>query len=194
MGVIYFIANKSNKKIYVGQSSNFKKRWENHKFLLNKNAHFNPHLQSSWNKYGKDFFKFGILECCSDEEMDDKEDLWISYFDSRNQDKGYNLKGGGSNGFSRNKETCEKISKSLKGRKLSESHKQHLSESHKGTSSRLGTSIIEEWGGLWFLKNMASTNISLKYLSECIGVNKETIRTYLRNRDCVWSELTNGGE
>ena len=189
MVAIYSIVNKINGKIYIGQSTNFKKRWENHKYKLNSNSHSNPHLQFSWNKYGKDSFEFGVLEYCRKEELDDKEDWWINHYDATNRKKGYNMKGGGSNGFSRSKETCTKISKALTGRKFSETHRQHLSESHKGQRIRFGTSILEEWGGLWFLKNMASTNISLRQLSDCIGINKEAIRNYLRVRGYTWTEL-----
>ena len=59
---IYKIINKTNGKYYVGSSNNIKGRWWNHKYQLSNNKHPNPHLQSSWNKYGKNNFDFIVIE------------------------------------------------------------------------------------------------------------------------------------
>jgi group I intron endonuclease len=59
---IYKIINKTNGKYYVGSSNNIYKRWREHKYLLNKNAHANEYIQRSWNKYGADTFDFLIVE------------------------------------------------------------------------------------------------------------------------------------
>ena len=58
---IYCIENKINNKKYIGQSQNIKTRWNSHIRKLDKNIHDNKYLQSSWNKYGKDNFKFYII-------------------------------------------------------------------------------------------------------------------------------------
>ena len=63
---IYKIVNKVNGKYYVGSSTNISDtshgRWKRHKYLLNKNSHFNIHLQRAWNKYGKNNFIFSFIE------------------------------------------------------------------------------------------------------------------------------------
>ena len=88
---IYKITNLINGKVYIGSSNNIYKRWNNeHKYLLNINKHFNDHLQSSWNKYGKKNFKFEIEEPCLEELLIVREDYNINKYDSMNPDKGYN--------------------------------------------------------------------------------------------------------
>jgi len=49
-------------RIYIGSTSNFPIRVRKHINELNRNVHHNPYLQNSWNKYGKDNFRFDILE------------------------------------------------------------------------------------------------------------------------------------
>ena len=62
---IYKIINKINGKYYVGSSTGIlgcKGRWAEHRCCLKYNNHGNGHLQSAWNKYGKDSFVFQIIE------------------------------------------------------------------------------------------------------------------------------------
>ncbi len=61
MFYVYKIENKCNGKSYIGYSKNAKKRFKQHKSLLNKNKHQNSRLQNSWNKYGGDSFIFYIV-------------------------------------------------------------------------------------------------------------------------------------
>lgn len=63
MACIYKITNLINNKFYIGSTqSSFKKRIGEHLSELNGGYHKNKHLQSSFNKYGKDNFIFEILE------------------------------------------------------------------------------------------------------------------------------------
>lgn len=55
---IYCIENTVNGKKYIGQSVNIYTRWKQHKNDLNNDAHCNEHLQSAWNCYGEEAFKF----------------------------------------------------------------------------------------------------------------------------------------
>ena len=50
---IYKITNLKNNKGYIGQSTDIKTRWINHKRELRNNIHRNPHLQNAFNKYGE---------------------------------------------------------------------------------------------------------------------------------------------
>lgn len=92
---IYKIENLVNGKVYIGQSINIEQRWYNHIHELDENRHCNSYLQNSWNKYGKEKFKFSIIEECLINEIDEKEIYWIKYYDSLNPTKGYNLTAGG---------------------------------------------------------------------------------------------------
>ncbi len=86
-----------------------------HLGLLRKNIHPNNHLQKSWNKYGEDNFIFYILEICNDDELDELEIHYIDFYNTTNNNYGYNLKSGGQNGGSRYTDTSrEKMSKSHK--------------------------------------------------------------------------------
>lgn len=87
---IYKITNLKNNKIYIGSSNNLKQRLRQHKSFLKLNEHCNKHLQSSYNKYGIENFKFEILELVEEKNLEDKEEYYINLFDSTNNKKGYN--------------------------------------------------------------------------------------------------------
>ena len=88
---IYKITNLVNNKIYVGLSKNLDKRWKTHSNELRKNKHYNTYLQSSWNKYKEENFKFDILEVCGNEELVKRENYWINFYESFIPSKGYNI-------------------------------------------------------------------------------------------------------
>lgn len=92
---IYYIQNKKNKLIYIGQSRNIKSRWSQHLQKLRNKKHPNPHLQNSYNKYGESVFEFGVLEYCSIEDLDDLEIAYIKFYNTTIN--GYNLCEGGRN-------------------------------------------------------------------------------------------------
>ena len=59
---VYKITNINNGKVYVGESINIEKRWDEHKEDLENNNHHNYKLQEDYNTYGEDNFKFEVLE------------------------------------------------------------------------------------------------------------------------------------
>ncbi len=127
---IYKIINKTDGKYYVGSSDNLKKRWYIHKYYLYNNKHQNQHLQYAWNKYGKDNFKFKIVENISKNKLLIIEQKYLDIAKIE-QNKCYNLC------FSSDRkeitdETKKKISKSLKGRIFTEEHKRKIGIAHKG--------------------------------------------------------------
>lgn len=62
---VYSIRNILNGKMYIGSSANIDYRFYQHKFVLRKGEHENPHLQASWNKYGEVNFEFKVLVLCN---------------------------------------------------------------------------------------------------------------------------------
>lgn len=90
---IYKIENQLNKKVYIGQTNNYKSRIYDHKYTLRKNKSACRKLQYSWNKYGESSFKFEMIEPCTKDLLNEKEIYWISFYDSIT--KGYNLEKGG---------------------------------------------------------------------------------------------------
>lgn len=93
-GYIYVIENIVNGKKYIGQTCNYKKRHKEHFYSLENNKHINSHLQSAYNKYGKDNFNSYILSEVSVEDVFEEEKKWISYYNTFKGD-GYNLTIGG---------------------------------------------------------------------------------------------------
>ena len=90
---IYKIENIINGKIYIGQSIEIENRWKKH---LKANDDFITH--KAIRKYGKENFKFSIIEECGIEELDNKEKYWINFYQSIIPN-GYNMIPGGSNGM-----------------------------------------------------------------------------------------------
>lgn len=72
---VYRIQNIIEDKNYIGKSWNIEQRWKEHITTLKSNKHINSKLQSAFNKYGLDNFKFTILE-----EVDKIE--LMDYFES----------------------------------------------------------------------------------------------------------------
>lgn len=86
---IYKITNISNKKVYIGQSKYIEKRWTEHIRLLEKGKHHSLKLQRSWDKHGKNKFKFEIIEECEIDMLNIKEQYWIDYYNA--VIKGFNI-------------------------------------------------------------------------------------------------------
>lgn len=106
-GIIYKYTNKINGKVYIGQTIDEKRRKQEHS-LARENSRFHASIR----KYGFNNFEYKVLfriNCSNKQDLfntlDIKEALAIKYFDSTNQDKGYNISLGGqsNNIFFKNK-------------------------------------------------------------------------------------------
>ncbi len=71
------IINRKNNHRYVGQSINIKHRWRSHLIGLRQNRHINRHLQNSYNFYGEKEFHFIIIELCTRNKLNERENFWI---------------------------------------------------------------------------------------------------------------------
>lgn len=87
---IYKITNKINNKIYIGQSTNIEKRWQQHIAKYSDTL-----IHKAIIKYGAENFEFEIIEECTKDELNDREIYWVAYYDSYNN--GYNMTAGGTN-------------------------------------------------------------------------------------------------
>jgi group I intron endonuclease len=135
---IYCILCTVNNKRYIGSSVNIRGRLATHFNQLRKNNHFNSHLQSAFNLYGKENFSIEILEQVDDlNTLIDREQFWINHHQAYNRERGFNwgecakhpLMGIGHTEESKRKMSRSRISS---GHKPTEKHKNKLSYLFKG--------------------------------------------------------------
>ena len=88
---IYKITNILDKKIYIGQTVNYRKRKTSHLNSLKNGNHHNEHLQRAFVKYGEGAFKIELVKECTIEELDETEKHYIKELDACNHDKGYKI-------------------------------------------------------------------------------------------------------
>lgn len=119
---IYKIINIVNGKFYIGSSEHLDIRKKEHFRELNLNKHANKKLQNSYNKYGKENFKFEIIEYVEDVNTLLKvEQKWLDKLKPYNRDIGYNI--------------AINTSAPMKGRKHTEETKKHYSRIRKGSKN-----------------------------------------------------------
>lgn len=113
---IYRITNLITGELYVGQSSNIRQRWINHKsrYKNPKSKDYNSRLYNDMRVYGIENFEFSIVEECSKCELLDREKFWVTKLDS--YDNGYNNTAGGNSGWANklSKESLFKIIEELR--------------------------------------------------------------------------------
>jgi group I intron endonuclease len=121
MFYIYQITNPVTRKIYVGYtSSRIENRWEQHKKQALKETS-NRKFYNAIRKYGTEIWEVSLLSSAPTvSEAKEKEiyyiELFNSYYEGYNSTKG----GDGNNGIVMSKESNQKRSESLLGRKKSE--------------------------------------------------------------------------
>jgi group I intron endonuclease len=132
---IYKITNLINNKVYIGQTYRLNEREREHLYRLERNEHHNEYLQKSYNKYGKDNFKFEIIELTGD--LDDRELYWLNEYGGLNSNNTYNFKDPKTKKWS--EYTKVKQSKSMLGennpnfgKKWTDEQKEKASKSKKG--------------------------------------------------------------
>ena len=97
---IYKITNMVNGKVYIGQSVDIEKRWNEHKRDKDNKRYkeYNKPLYRAMRKYGLENFSFEIILECEDWELDGWEEYYIFIYNAyaHNTDSnGYNLTFGG---------------------------------------------------------------------------------------------------
>jgi group I intron endonuclease len=170
---IYCIENVINNKKYIGSTNNISKRWRSHRNLLKNNRHSNIHLQTAWNFYGEENFKFFVIE----ENIDIltlllKEDYYINLYEVLDREKGYNIaksttapmhgrkhtakslekmktiKTGEKNSFygkHHTEETKAKLRKTKLGKKLSPTHREKvLKTGHKTGEENINSTLTQD--------------------------------------------------
>ena len=89
---IYKHQNKTNGKVYIGQTNNCARRWESNGIQYKAC----PRFYSAIQHYGWDNFEHEILQDnLTQEQANDLEIAYIKQYDSTNPEKGYNILVGG---------------------------------------------------------------------------------------------------
>lgn len=93
---IYKIVNEINGKVYIGQSIHIEQRIKEHfyKAKCEKDISYNSILHQAIRKYGTENFSWEVLEECSVEDIDKKEQYYINKYNSLSP-YGYNILKGG---------------------------------------------------------------------------------------------------
>ena len=98
---IYRIRNLLNDKVYIGQSKDIDQRiiyhLQNNSTLIGRDIHY----------FGRENFEFYVLEQCSEEELDEKEEYWIKFYNSTDQLYGYNIIQGGQHNRNESNPNCK---------------------------------------------------------------------------------------
>ena len=182
---IYSITNKINGKIYIGQSIDIYERWNSHTCSLDSNRHHNKHLQYAWIKYGKENFKFDIVEICSIEKLNEKEIIWIKFH--KEKLNAYNMTDGGEGtyGWIPSEECRIKIGEANRKRVISEETKNKISNiNHTNIKPilqiDLSGSILNRWDSELEIRN--TLKISTGAIRGCC--KKEPKRYTYKN--CIW--------
>ena len=88
---IYKITNLQNQKCYVGQAADIASRWKQHiKRGIGAEAPTRNKLYPAMSKYGVENFTFEIIEECSRNMLNEREDYWQDYFGAK--EFGYSIK------------------------------------------------------------------------------------------------------
>jgi hypothetical protein len=173
---IYKITNLINGEVYIGESLDIYRRWEEHTEDLENNKHHSYKLQTDWNTYGADNFKFEVVTILS-EDIDnfiDKyillvyEDKYIQEYNSINN--GYNIEN-----------TLEQV---LNGDKIIINEKDNLLLEGWMLKERLGKLINEN-------KVIRKTDKKIKYFSTAdiekkLKINYQNLIDILLNENIIY--------
>lgn len=167
MYCVYKHTNISNGKVYIGMTGKtMESRW---KSKYPNNPHFNRAIR----QYGESLFKHEVIaDNLTKDEAELLERKLISEYDSTNPQNGYNIELGGNHNGKHSKFTLEKMSKSQKGRVLTEEHRKKISDSLKGR--KLPPNMVEarrkRMIGNAYTKGVSLSEEHKKKISEsCIG-------------------------
>lgn len=192
MRIIYLRTNTINKKKYVGQTNNFKRRnWE---WLSLKQYYANKLLTIDREKYGLDNWVVEILKECEDSEADYWEQYYIKKYNTK-YPNGYNMSDGGKApyGVIRSEETRKKMSEARKGQRAwnkgkyhTEESKKKMSEAQKGLKKNKPSKIVYQYtldGKL--VKIWTTTKYSKNYgfhrgnINECCNGKRKTHKGFI---------------
>ena len=167
---VYKITNNVNGKIYIGYTSQGVRR----RFKKHLSDAFSrmccAHLHKAIRKYGPDSFRVETLHVFADQQSAfDMESQLIKELKTQDTSIGYNIADGGKGGVT--PEMAKKISKAIKGRKLSKEHVAKLPQNQKGFKPNLSEETRRK-----FAENSRNRIVKDETREKCrlINLGKET--------------------
>lgn len=166
---IYLLKNSENAKVYVGQSVHIKQRVYEHRKSAKRGD--KSHLYDAMRKYGVDAFVCEVLEECTPEQLDEKEAIWMDFYECLNSDSGYNYMPAGqrgrvmdaamraklselSKGYKHTEEALEKMRAASTGKTHSDETKAKISQANLGrivskeTSQLVADALTARWAAM----------------------------------------------
>ena len=210
-GVIYKVINNINGKVYIGQTSmekGFNDRYQckgigaeriysRHKNLKENGFDYNPHLLNAFEKYGVN--NFTVLEifdiAFSKSELDLKEQIYISLYDSFKNGYNRNLGGNGNKGSIAKKGEDSPCSKMVIQLDLNGNYiKTWGSLSDASNELNIGRPDIcsvcknkkkSAGGYIWVLKEDYDENKKYTYTNEIGQYNKRKVVQLSKNNEII---------
>lgn len=174
---IYIITNLITGKRYIGQSIDIQRRFHDHRCISHES---NRHLKYALAKYGKENFKYEVLEECDESELNEKERYYIEKLKPE-----YNVANGGQDSLRRYPdEIKKKISEKSKeqwANMSDEEKKARIKNNLKGP--RKGHAVSEKTK-----QKLRDKNLGKKQSLETIEKRRETLKNkklngYVRTND-----------
>jgi hypothetical protein len=129
---IYLVKNLQDKVIYIGQQIGTKSltQYKGSGILLNR----------AYKKYGEDKFKRELIEYCGIEELNNKEQYYITLYNTKFP-HGYNLTEGGEGmkGYKYSPQQCLNVSQAKIGKKYPKEHGEKIRQARLGKSHSIKT-------------------------------------------------------
>lgn len=156
MGIIYLTENTRTGFCYIGKTAfSLEHRITGHKHHSRESSR-SPYFYNAIRKYGFESFEWIVLEECDNQNLDDSERFWISYFKYIGVSL-YNmtLGGEGSLGLVKSPETRERIKQSLRtlysnrkrkgfSRPRTDENRVKISRGLLGNKNRVGIKLSDE--------------------------------------------------
>lgn len=178
---IYKITNNLNNKCYIGQSVHIERRFSEHCFPSKKSQ-----ISLAIQKYGKENFSFEIIEECSIEELNKREQFWIKHYNSLSPN-GYNITEDTSSTHTNyrffDKKTIDDIIADLKDNKLSLKEISEKYQINISNVSRINAGITHKKENLEYPIRKRKTN-NKNEKKYCLDCGKEISATAIRCNSC----------
>ena len=89
---VYKIENKLDGRVYIGSSTNVRRRLRAHRHALRAGKHHSPHLQNAWLFHGEEAFAFSPLLWCELKDTLFYEERAIHAYKCVDKERGYNTR------------------------------------------------------------------------------------------------------